>query len=68
MKLVDAPRPQAWLAGFGFAVVNFVAVAQLTRGVEYFWFLWLTPALLGLCLWARAQQAPAKNECLVSPA
>jgi hypothetical protein len=42
----EAGRRPAALAAAGFAAVNLLALAQLLGEAQYFWFLWLTPALL----------------------
>jgi hypothetical protein len=47
-RLTDAsPRRVAVAAGCHL-LICFVALAQLLHGVEYFWFLWMTPALAAL--------------------
>jgi hypothetical protein len=44
--LPDAPRRRAVAAVGWFAAVNGLALALLLCQVEYFWFIWMTPALL----------------------
>ena len=47
-----------------FAAINAVAVAQLALQLEYFWFIWITPAVLvsylAVC-WAAARLIPAET-------
>ena len=46
VKLSRAPRPVVATAAGWWLVVNVLALAQALAGVEYFWFLWMTPLLL----------------------
>ena len=46
-RAAAAVRRDAWPLPLGvFAALNGLAVVQLTFEVEYFYFLWMTPALL----------------------
>jgi hypothetical protein len=40
------PRPRRWRAGIVYLAINALAAAQLACEVEYFWFIWMAPALL----------------------
>jgi hypothetical protein len=51
--LLDAPRRLALLALALHLAVGALALAQVLREVEYFWFLWLVPALLLACALVR---------------
>jgi hypothetical protein len=47
-----------------FAAINAIAVAQLALEVEYFWFIWITPAVLASYLavrWAAARLTPTET-------
>jgi hypothetical protein len=50
LALRDADRRVQVLVVLGYAAVNVVALVQVLCGSGYFWFLWMTPALLGLYL------------------
>ena len=55
-------RVTAALAVTLFVALNAVAVGQLVLEVEYFWFIWITPAVLLASLlvrWAAARGSPA---------
>ncbi len=60
VALQEAPRRRAALALALHLGITLAAGAQLLAGVEYFWFLWMTPALLlgYLLLRPAAVQAP----------
>jgi hypothetical protein len=61
VALEGAPRQRVVTAVGLWAGLNLLAVAMVLGGVEYFWFLWMTPALLAGCLLAgrRAEIRPA---------
>ncbi len=45
--MVQRERRGVWLwAGATYLAINSMAAAQLACEVEYFWFIWMTPALL----------------------
>jgi hypothetical protein len=46
VKLSRAPRSVIATAAGWWGAVNVLAVVQVLSGVEYFWFLWMTPLLL----------------------
>jgi hypothetical protein len=53
----EAGRRPALLAAAGFVAINLLALAQLLGQPEYFWFVWLTPALL--LMWALTRRTSA---------
>jgi hypothetical protein len=46
----DGSAAQRWLAGGAYLGINGVALVQIANRVEWFWFLWMAPALLLLYL------------------
>jgi hypothetical protein len=48
-------------------LINLLALAQLLADVEYFWFVWLTPALLLACALVRTVARPAPDSPLSAP-
>jgi hypothetical protein len=46
VKLGRVPRPVIATAAGWWGVVNVLALVQVLAGVEYFWFVWMTPLLL----------------------
>ncbi|HZY87765.1 MAG TPA: glycosyltransferase family 87 protein [Gemmataceae bacterium] len=65
--LLDAPRRTVLLAVGCHLMINLLALAQLLADVEYFWFVWLTPALLLACVLVRALARPAPDAPLSAP-
>jgi hypothetical protein len=65
--LLDAPRRTVALAVGCHLAINLLALAQLLADVEYFWFVWLTPALLLAWALVRAQARPAPGAPLGAP-
>lgn len=60
LQRAAAVRRDAWHAPLAvFAVLNGLVVVQLTFEVEYFYFLWMAPALLLAYLALRPRLAPA---------
>jgi hypothetical protein len=53
-ELECATRPRQVAIAACFLSIGAVAVAEILCEVEYFWFLWMTPALLALTFAARA--------------
>ncbi len=52
------------LAAGLFVTINAVAVTQLALEVEYFWFIWITPAVLAAYLlvrWTATRFTPAET-------
>lgn len=58
VQLEAASRRQIGIAAVGFGLVSVLALGQLLHEIEYFWFLWLTPALW--LIWALS--APSTRE------
>ncbi len=54
-RLMTAGRQAQLMAGTLFAAVSGLALLQLLAGADYFWFFWLTPALL--LVWSSADRA-----------
>jgi hypothetical protein len=46
----DGSPARRWLAGGAYLAINGVALVQIVNRVEWFWFLWMAPALLLLYL------------------
>lgn len=65
--LEHAPRRAVALAVGCHLAVNLLALAQILGSVEYFWFLWMTPALLLGWLLLRPPARPAATAALANP-
>jgi hypothetical protein len=57
-RLPGAARPAVALFWACHLAINLLALALLLREVEYFWFLWITPALLAMYLLTRRALRP----------
>jgi hypothetical protein len=53
-RLANAPPRHVAVATACHLLIGLVALAQALRGVEYFWFFWMTPALLATYLFCAA--------------
>jgi hypothetical protein len=57
-QLQSAPRGRQAAVFLLYLVINLLALAQILAAVEYFWFLWMTPALLAAYLLTGRQSSP----------
>jgi hypothetical protein len=59
-RLTDASPLRVAVTACCHLLIGIVALAQALAGVEYFWFLWMTPALAALyCLGTSPERQPA---------
>jgi hypothetical protein len=67
LALRGSPSGRRILALAAYASFNLLAILQLLAGAPYFWFLWMTPALLGIYLVLRAEEKSAKPHAAAVP-
>jgi hypothetical protein len=51
--------PSVWWAAAVYLTINALALAQVAHAMEYFWFIWMTPALLVGYLLLRPHSRPS---------